>query len=82
MPDQRVVLSTLENIEKALASVGEQRPPGMIVIGWSILSLWRDGDVTILDEDAETRDQERIGKWLGAKLWEVKEGLDDAWEDW
>ncbi|KIP06143.1 hypothetical protein PHLGIDRAFT_45410, partial [Phlebiopsis gigantea 11061_1 CR5-6] len=35
MPDQRVICSTLRDIAAALDSVGEQRPPGMLVIGWS-----------------------------------------------
>ncbi len=33
MPDQRVVSSTLENIVDALESTGEQRPPGLMVVG-------------------------------------------------
>ncbi|KAF9237098.1 uroporphyrin-III C-methyltransferase [Melanogaster broomeanus] len=33
MPDQR------GDVESALASVGEQRPPGMMVIGWAVLAL-------------------------------------------
>ena len=82
MPDQRVIVSTLRDITAALESVGEQRPPGMLVVGWSILSLWDKGDVTVLDEGAETRDEERIRTWLGDKLWRVTEGLDAGWEDW
>lgn len=82
MPDQRVVMSTLRDIEKALNSVGEQRPPGMIVVGWSILSLWGKGDMTLLDHGAEAHDEERIERWLGDSLWEVRDGLDATWEDW
>ncbi|THH32819.1 hypothetical protein EUX98_g1311 [Antrodiella citrinella] len=67
MPDQRVVATTLESITAAMESIGEQRPPGMLVIGWSILSLWGEGDMTVLDEDGEKRDDERIKTWLGLR---------------
>ncbi|KAJ3985221.1 uroporphyrin-III C-methyltransferase [Lentinula detonsa] len=51
MPDQRVVESTLEDIECAMesAEVGAQRPPGMMVVGWSVPALWGDGNVNVLD---------------------------------
>lgn len=49
-PDQRLVASTLENIEGVLERSGEQRPPGMIVVGWSVLALEREGDLTVLDD--------------------------------
>lgn len=39
MPDQRVVYSTLRDVVQALESAGDQRPPGMIVIGWAVLAL-------------------------------------------
>ena len=45
MPDQRVIYSTLENIVTALERSGEQRPPGMIVVGWAVLSLGFGKDV-------------------------------------
>lgn len=80
MPDQRVVCTTLESIVAAMESIGEQRPPGMIVVGWSILSLWGKGDVTVLDEDAETVDNERIWTWLGDARWRVTEGLAAGWD--
>ncbi|KAI1790911.1 uroporphyrin-III C-methyltransferase [Ganoderma leucocontextum] len=82
MPDQRVIVSTLCDITAALESVGEQRPPGMLVVGWSIPSLWGQGDMTILDEGAEAGDEERVRTWLGEKLWRVTEGLEAGWEDW
>ena len=82
MPDQRVICSTLRDITAALESVGEQRPPGMLVVGWSVLSLWEKGDMSILDEDGETRDEDRLRTWLGEKLWRVTEGLEAGWEDW
>lgn len=51
MPDQRVIESTLADIERAMESVevGAQRPPGMMVIGWSVVALWGEGNVDILD---------------------------------
>lgn len=81
MPDQRVVYSTLRDIGNALDSVGEQRPPGMIVVGWSVLSLWGEGDMEILDEGAEAGDGQRIKAWLDDKPWRVLEGLSDGWQD-
>ncbi|TBU26867.1 uroporphyrin-III C-methyltransferase [Dichomitus squalens] len=82
MPDQRVIVSTLRDIPAALESVGEQRPPGMLVVGWSILSLWDKGDESVLDEGADARDGERIRTWLADKPWRVTEGLEAGWQDW
>lgn len=79
MPDQRIVSSTLKNIAAALDSAGEQRPPGMIVIGWAVLALWGKGDVGVLDE-GPTKDEERVKKWLGDANWRIREGLDEGWE--
>jgi len=84
MPDQRVLTSTLENVVKALNSCGEQRPPGMIVIGWSVLALWGEGDVNVLQGEQEeviTRDVERVNKWLEDKTWRIREGIDESWDD-
>jgi uroporphyrin-III C-methyltransferase len=80
MPDQRVIRSTLRDIVTAIESAGEQRPPGMIVIGWAVPSLWDKGEVTVLDSGAEERDEERISTWLDEKPWRVSEGLDAGWE--
>lgn len=79
MPDQRVIVSTLRDIAAALESAGEQRPPGMLVIGWSVLSLWDKGDVSVLDEGAKGKDEERIKRWLGDKQWRTTEGLELGW---
>lgn len=79
MPDQRAVCSTLKDMVNALDSVGEQRPPGMIVVGWTVLSLWGDGDMKILDEGAADHDGSRVRRWLEDKPWRVQEGLDDVW---
>ena len=81
MPDQRTTFSTLKDIVKALDSIGEQRPPGMIVVGWSVLSLSGEGDVTVLDEPSD-RDEERIKCWLGCGMsWKVEEGLAEGWAE-
>lgn len=82
MPDQRVIEGTLQSIEAALGSVGEQRPPGMLIIGWSCLALWGEGDVGILDDgqDDEGKDRERVLKWLCGERWRVREGLCAGWE--
>ncbi|KAF8131471.1 uroporphyrin-III C-methyltransferase [Boletus edulis] len=91
MPDQRVLVSTLEAVESALAGVGEQRPPGMIVIGWAVLAFGRrdgeggdagDGVLDDVDDDVEEqerRDRQRIARWLGGRKWDVWEGLDAGW---
>ncbi|KAJ6541669.1 uroporphyrin-III C-methyltransferase [Mycena capillaripes] len=80
MPDQRVVVSTLRDIVTALDSVGEQRPPGIMVIGWAVLALWGAGDVDVLDEGAEKGDEARVARWLGMDAgWRVREGLPEGW---
>ncbi|KAF8814004.1 hypothetical protein BYT27DRAFT_7180265 [Phlegmacium glaucopus] len=85
MPDQRVITSTLRDIVKALDSNGEQKPPGMMVVGWSVLALSGNGDVTVLDDEYnEKLDEERVSRWLGesdAVGWKVQEGLDTRWEN-
>ncbi|KAI9511869.1 tetrapyrrole methylase [Russula earlei] len=80
MPDQRVITSTLAHVMTALESNGDQRPPGMIVIGWSVLSLWGSGDITVLNKGAEQDDESRIERWLGGQSWRVTEGFIGGWE--
>lgn len=87
MPDQRVIYSTLCDIVTALESTGEQRPPGLLVVGWSVLSLWAEGDMTILDEDTSygdvtvrERDVRRVEKWLEGKKWRIQEGIESTWD--
>ncbi|KAH8992355.1 tetrapyrrole methylase [Lactarius akahatsu] len=80
MADQRVITSTLAHVASALESNGTQRPPGMIVVGWSILSLWGSGDMTVLDNGAEQEDGTRVARWMGGKSWRVVEGFDGDWE--
>ncbi|KDR85983.1 hypothetical protein GALMADRAFT_397387 [Galerina marginata CBS 339.88] len=82
MPDQRVISSTLKDIVKALESSGEQRPPGMMIIGWAVLALSGHGDVGVLDEDGDRQDEERVLRWLGhgALGWKVQEGIETGWE--
>ncbi|KAJ3752302.1 uroporphyrin-III C-methyltransferase [Lentinula raphanica] len=84
MPDQRVIESTLEDVESAMesAEVGAQRPPGMMVIGWSVPALWREGNVNVLGGDNdEEEDIERVRNWLGDGVrWRVREGLSPAWD--
>ncbi|KAG1748799.1 tetrapyrrole methylase [Suillus occidentalis] len=50
------VASTLGDICEALDSAGEQRPSGMMVVGWAALVL-------------QGADEERIRKWLGGGRW-------------
>lgn len=85
--DQRMVASTLDGIVEALENSGEQRPPGMMVIGWSVLSLEGAGDATVQDDainlsDAEElgrKDKNRVERWLKGRRWVVREGLDAAY---
>lgn len=76
-PDQRVVLSTLEHIEEALRSM-EERPPGMMVIGWAALALEGKGRVDVLDGADEAQ---VVQEWLGGEAWKVREGLSDEWKE-
>ncbi|KAJ3867166.1 uroporphyrin-III C-methyltransferase [Lentinula novae-zelandiae] len=84
MPDQRVVESTLEDIEHAMesAEVGAQRPPGMMVIGWSVSALWGDGNVDVLSTKiGNSEDVRRVRNWLGDGVrWRVREGLASTWD--
>lgn len=85
--DQRMVASTLDGIVEALENSGEQRPPGMMVIGWSVLSLEGAGDTSIQDdalsiesvEQLEARDRTRVQRWLKGLRWIVREGLDPSY---
>ncbi|KAJ8583661.1 uroporphyrin-III C-methyltransferase [Rhizopogon salebrosus TDB-379] len=80
MPDQRVVASTLADICEALENAGEQRPPGMMVVGWAVLALQGTGDTSVLEE-GEERDEERVRKWLSGGRWITREGIDPAWAE-
>lgn len=82
--DQRMVASTLDKIEDALERSGEQRPPGMMIIGWAALALEGEGEVTVLDDDEDTpdleaRDKARVERWLGGQDYILKDGLRDEW---
>ena len=81
-PSQRVVMSCMKDIVEAYTSAGEQRPPGMIVVGWTILSLRGSGDMNVLDDNGEQSDGQRISNWLNDKQWIISEGCGSAWEDW
>ncbi|KAL4068879.1 tetrapyrrole methylase [Scleroderma yunnanense] len=80
MPDQRVLVSTLGDICVALESLGAQRPPGMIVVGWSVLALHGQGDLSVLDE-GEGGDENRVRRWLGGHRWRVLEGIAEGWTE-
>ncbi|KAG8910503.1 hypothetical protein FRC01_006295 [Tulasnella sp. 417] len=54
-PDQRVLVSTLNDVEEGLTRLGEQRPPGMIVVGWAALALAGSGDLGVLDDVNDSR---------------------------
>ncbi|KAG8722157.1 hypothetical protein FRC08_006271 [Ceratobasidium sp. 394] len=82
-PDQRLIASTLDGIERALARCGGGRPPGLIIVGWAVLALSGKGDVTVLDNaqgDVESGDRERVKMWLGDGEAVVCEGLGEGWD--
>jgi uroporphyrin-III C-methyltransferase len=79
-PDQRAIHSTLQHVEEALKSL-EERPPGMMLIGWAALALEGKGRVDVLDhEEDEERERAYGQEWLGGKRWKVVEGLDEGWK--
>jgi uroporphyrin-III C-methyltransferase len=79
--DQRIVASTLDRIVDAMERAGEQRPPGMMVIGWSVLALDGAGDMEVLDgEPSESADRARVERWLGGRTWIEKDGLPEGWD--
>ena len=85
--DQRVIASTLADVVEAMEQIGEQRPPAMMVIGWAVLALHGEGDVTVLDgvsgmSDAERdeADRQRVQRWLNGRTFLMQEGLPAGWE--
>ncbi|KAK4046126.1 uroporphyrin-III C-methyltransferase [Microbotryomycetes sp. JL201] len=83
-PDQRVVAATIETLSDVLKRLSPHRPPGMLVIGWSVMCLEGtdgQGDMTILDDTTggEDRDMRRVSEWLGPQGYRVREGLGDDW---
>ncbi|EJD54567.1 tetrapyrrole methylase [Auricularia subglabra TFB-10046 SS5] len=81
MRDQRTLCTTLQHLVEAMDALGEQRPPGMLVVGWSVLCLDGTGFTDVLDEPFdEAVDRARVGRWLGNVRWKVHEGLDPAWD--
>ncbi|GAA98796.1 uncharacterized protein L969DRAFT_99455 [Mixia osmundae IAM 14324] len=61
--DQRVIASTLDRIVAALQRHGEpQRPPGMMVIGWAVLSLDGEGDISMLDDMEALQEDESLDR--------------------
>jgi uroporphyrin-III C-methyltransferase len=82
-PDQRVVASTIEQLADVLDNLPPHRPPGMIVVGWAVMCLDGEGDMTILDDPEdkgrETRDRARVEKWNGKLGYRVREGLGEDW---
>lgn len=85
-PDQRLIAGTLETIERVLEGVGDQRTPGMIVVGWVVLALEGKGDLTVLedavsdDSDLETVDRVRVDRWLASRPGVVRDGLGTEWQ--
>ncbi|KAG8713963.1 hypothetical protein FRC11_010355 [Ceratobasidium sp. 423] len=94
MPDQRVIATSLDRVERALEREGGGRPPGMVIVGWAVVALARNGqkmgaetDGGILDIKGdglgpydESRDRARLDKWLGGREYVVREGMEDGWE--
>lgn len=79
-PDQRVIVSTLGNIEEAVKSV-EERPPGMMLIGWAVLALEGKGRVDVLDKGVDG-EEGIVSEWMGGDRWRIREGLDQGWGEY
>lgn len=77
MPDQRVVFSTVGGIESAFESLGTQRPPGMIVVGWAVAALADVGFTDVLDAGAQETDEVRGKVWLRGLAFRCIEGLSE-----
>ncbi|CAE6516787.1 unnamed protein product [Rhizoctonia solani] len=94
MPDQRVIATSLDRVERALEREGGGRPPGMIIVGWAVVALAKSGknareetDGGILDIKGdglgpydEARDRARLEQWLGGREYVVREGMENGWE--
>jgi uroporphyrin-III C-methyltransferase len=79
-PDQRVILSTLANIADALKSV-EERPPGMMIVGWAAMCLEGNGRVDILDTQDDGKEEAISEEWLQGQRWKIREGLSETWNE-
>ncbi|WWC66090.1 uroporphyrinogen-III C-methyltransferase [Kwoniella dejecticola CBS 10117] len=81
-PDQRIIMSTLGKIEESLKKLDE-RPPGMIIVGWSVLCLEGKGKVDILDSANSDPESEKqiVDNWLDGKEYKVREGLQEGWRE-
>lgn len=83
--DQRMLLSTLSGIEAAIERVGDQRPPGMLVIGWCCLALEGEGHVDVTEliglAAGEDGDRARVRSVLGERGYLVRDGVRDDWMD-
>lgn len=81
--DQRLLLSTLDGIEAAIIRVGDQRPPGMLVIGWCCLALEGEGNVDVTEpaglNGGEAGDRARVHKVLGDCGHLVRDGVSADW---
>lgn len=80
--DQRMLLSTLDGIEAAIERVGDQRPPGMLVIGWCCLALEGSGNVDVTEpgiDAVEDADHARVHRVLGDRGYLVRDGVRADW---
>ncbi|KAH8920746.1 hypothetical protein BT69DRAFT_1199472, partial [Atractiella rhizophila] len=78
MKDARTVMSTLANVEEAMKEVG-QKPPGLIVVGWSVMALDGEGYLDVLDRSEED-DVPLVTRWLNGAKWRVEQNGLAAWE--
>ncbi|WRT69875.1 uroporphyrinogen-III C-methyltransferase [Kwoniella shivajii] len=81
-PDQRIILSTLGKIEESLKKLDE-RPPGMMIVGWAALCLEGKGRVDVLDTiNSSNKDEQAIVvEWLKDEDYKIREGLAEGWKE-
>ncbi|WFD34836.1 uroporphyrinogen-III C-methyltransferase [Malassezia cuniculi] len=80
--DQRMIASTLDRIVEVIEErlPDGPRPPSMLIVGWTLLSLAgeRAGNGVLDDASSENvaqLDQERVRRWLGNDGYRITEGL-------
>ncbi|BFZ54455.1 uroporphyrin-III C-methyltransferase [Savitreella phatthalungensis] len=82
--DQRCITTTIARAEQVIDHLGDQRPPGMLVIGWVNLALLGEGNVDVTEPSGlaagDEGDKARVSRALGSQGYIVAEGIRDDWQ--